>query len=568
MFIDFLYIATLIKCASYQESNSLLDPLITVHEHLGPNTELNMSGNGGDFNYNDLSMTELSSMKLPYINSNRNIFANLDINMIDLFLSKDNYLLEMFYNNFDNIIMKILAVADGISCILEIKDKQDTELDEEEVSHLLKHSLNIGFDLGNKVCLIEEDLLKLYKMLVLGKTQQVPNKNVFYKFIKNIDDFVFEGMGFSLFHTQMKNRTFLNTMYKDILNDDDVTQVLNSINNTYLLVGIVFQELREYFLKIGKWSFPFLGYTSFILKSNILVKFTIEVKKMKIFSDIYGLDNSLSPSQMNIYSINGDDLVDKLSKIIKIIINEKLVGTLNKFGIRKITIPTYMFSRAGFDTYEITIISKIYLIKVFDINNHDELPSGISTAYLNVKAMFESLGYLDFKKLDENNNKYFFISVEEKTDTYISTDNLVIFNEHSQQILNFILDLLHILDIMYMYRIKLIGNRILFAVDVSTTRWRFRADDIGTFIYVETKNVYENLDILIGVINKLIIVAKDPSMKKYLKNLKKIAKKQNIVLNALKNQKIFNIFKIHNIPYDTNYFKTLIDNVHQKIKSN
>lgn len=112
------------------------------------------------------------------------------------------------------------------------------------------------------------------------------------------------------------------------------------------------------------------------------------------------------------------------------------------------------------------------------------------------------------------------MSIEEKLNFYIATDKLNIFKKNANQALYFILEILQLLDILGNYRIKLMTNRLLFAVDNSnSTKWIYRVDDIGDFSYTKTQDIYDNCDYLVYIVNSLSNVVKDMKLVNFLNHI-------------------------------------------------
>lgn len=110
----------------------------------------------------------------------------------------------------------------------------------------------------------------------------------------------------------------------------------------------------------------------------------------------------------------------------------------------------------------------------------------------------------DGNKFYPNKNKHFFLSVEEKLDIYISTNKLDLFKNNHIQAAYFLYDLLHILDKLCTYKIKLLNTNKTLAVDTKNSeRWRFRVDHIGDFEYANSRDSYLNFDFCVEIINCL-----------------------------------------------------------------
>lgn len=79
----------LFKCIDNHNSNSNKN-LPRGSQNIGSNSMNIKSSVMQDFDYNTIDMSDLSQMKMPYINHNRRIFANSDKDLIDILLFDKN----------------------------------------------------------------------------------------------------------------------------------------------------------------------------------------------------------------------------------------------------------------------------------------------------------------------------------------------------------------------------------------------------------------------------------------------------------------------------------------------
>lgn len=204
-------------------------------------------------------------------------------------------------------------------------------------------------------------------------------------------------------------------------------------------------------------SFPKYMFTSRVLMYNIFTKWNVESNIREITSSIMNFNDKYSSysEQMIIYLYNANLILERLSQAIKIISDGDSEEFLSNLNIQKIKIPNNPFQTHRFDSYEIDIFGKKFLIKKFSKMHTSSIPTGLSTAYLNISQMFISVGYIAFGKLGDGSKDSLFLSVEESMDDFFETDNFEIFKNNEVQALWFILDFLHILDrLIYFTRLN------------------------------------------------------------------------------------------------------------------
>lgn len=248
-----------------------------------------------------------------------------------------------------------------------------------------------------------------------------------------------------------------------------------------------------------------------------------------------------------IYSISTNDtIIKELTTMSKAICNTKPGKELKISKLTKAYFQEEMRSVSKFDCYVLEASNKKkYTVKIFNLNECDPFPSGMSTAYLNYRNGFESYGYLG----RFHSFRLCFICIEESTSLYISTNNFSAFirGSNEKQALYYIINLLELLKTLNIYRIKLNSHKLIFAVDDRNSNiWRFRLDHIGYFHYFVYVNGYENHTYLVSAIDKL--------------------------LNSLKNSDILNFFEefiviMNDLEESKNkdYIKTLLDMLENKI---
>lgn len=198
----------------------------------------------------------------------------------------------------------------------------------------------------------------------------------------------------------------------------------------------------------------------------------------------------------------------------------------NKYVTDNKSISSKKLDYIEFNSNEVFIQDKVYMINKCNLKADDTFPSGISTAFLNAKENFQSAGYLGKSMGD---NCFYFISVEEKMDFIILTNNLEVFVYHEDQIIYFILTLLNIFNIMQFYDIKLNSSVLMFSCRKSEDKWRFRIDNIGDFYVIGYKEACINYEFLIVIILRFLKIVKSKPIKYFLKDLLKLARNLNSI---------------------------------------
>lgn len=175
-------------------------------------------------------------------------------------------------------------------------------------------------------------------------------------------------------------------------------------------------------------------YTPCVLIKNIYTKCSVELIINEIISETKNSNdiNAVFSGHMVIYSNNADSIHGKLSQLVKLIADGNSEEELNNLNIKNIVIPNELFYTSKFDSYE---IDKKYLVKRFNEAGLSSIPTGLSTAYLNIHGKFTSVGYLTFGDKGDDYMRLKFLSVEEKMDDFFRTNNFDIFKNDENQIL-------------------------------------------------------------------------------------------------------------------------------------
>lgn len=507
--------------------------LIDLNQNLGRPSDYN------DFSYKNISQTKLCRIKMPYINHNRNLFCNSDMDLIDVFIlneSDSNIVLQVVENLHSRVVHVQKLMVDLktiISKEMAIYMIPSKIVDESGMPTITIYS-------KPKDCL-DNEFKRLCEQAMEAASDFIISREYIHHLTSLIKEFVFEDSKLMPFCSQIKLLIELfNISDKEYLNIHEFFSFLRKVEyvygNTILdLVGTISNRIVLARMQCTLSS-------SYILKNNVFLKYEIHTKMdlcNRYLKDQIPLEG---PHHMIVYSNNGDDLISKLSDVINSIICDASKDEINEYNINKIQKSGIGLLKSSLvDFYEITILNKKYVIKKFDLVEMLRLPSGLSTTYLNNNDNFVSLGYMGvIYHNDDMHNKslrdYFFISVDEQFGKCLNTDDFNLFRNNELQSIYFILDLLNILDNLCSHKIRLLGSKIIFGVDDSNKkRWRFRLDDIEKFIYIKDDepihnpkhikkgDVFENSEFLIEVIDGISKVLKIRSTLNFFKDLRRYA---------------------------------------------
>lgn len=470
-----------------------------------------------DFNYADLSIISLSKVKMPYINCNRSIFCKMGLDFIDLFQGGSINMLNIFKNGSHDIVMRVSYIIMSFEKLLS--DKSDYDKDAPVI--LLDYNGYIEF-----IEIIRNEFKALNNLLKASKEDKIPKGRV-YKHLTNIETYLdihLKMDSFSLL-SRLKPSTlideFPNSLY---LNIKEIKRIVNKLINNYFSIrrymGIIWMDVN-----VPQTCRNYTVFCSYVSRINLLFKWIYEVEKSYVDNTF---DNFKKVKYMPLYSINmGYELINKLSSIVEKIFAMKPDEKIDLQEIVKIPSPIFMYDSKNIDCYKFELCNKKkYIIKVFDLENYELLPPGLSTAYLNSNGGFESIGFIGALCYSDNEFIYRFISVEEWTELYISVETYFssyinnsiskdIFSYHESQALYFILDTLLLLKSLYIYGIRL-RRDIVFAVDIrDNKRWQFRIDDIGNFQYIDN-GIYTNHKYIFEILEGLLMIIKHSNIRNIL----------------------------------------------------
>lgn len=486
-----------------------------------------LTENMKDFDYKELSIADLSRMKMPYINYNRKIFGSSEKDFIDMLLSDDRHMLNDFLSEFNNFKIKVSIIMNSIKNLLVINATSELKYNEKYTSDNF-----LGIDIDNEIKnQLNKEFIKLNTIIKLNDEPLINKADIIF-FLQTIDKYVFEEIDANFVLNQLRPSQFLLKLFdENNIHLEDIKWFLNKLIDIYQVVNNIFEYFKTVLVDVEDTIITKTEFTSFISMVNVFMKWDIVINKLNIISSIINLNEHKNiPKIIMIYSNNGENLHEELIKLIEAIVSKKSEEELREMDIIKSIVSNDLFFTPEFDAYEATILGKKYLIKKFDYHAIMGFPSGLSTSYLNMRSDFASIGYMieSFK----NETIRSFQSVEEITDLYFTTDNFEAFKFHEDQILYFIVVFLNVLDTLNIYNIKLMSPKILFAVDTKNEdKWRFRVNATGDFVYVKSGSAYENFNHLINVIDSILLVIRNKKLIKIVKSLERQSQTLKILNN-------------------------------------
>lgn len=258
-----------------------------------------------NFDYNTIEPSDLYQKKMPYINHNREIFTNSDMNFIDVFLLNKKPQ-TFFFETINTFKSRIESVRYSIINMLEIKKAHVFKFTKEDKC-TSKNLLGFEIDSETKKCLNDE-FIKINEILkVLGAVSV--NRMSIQKLLEVIDTYIFEDLHCeNLFLNRYKSSIiFPNILYNEFLDLNDIIHNLNIFINTYkeLCESVGFINGRIHWLKTtAKYKCCENMYTPLVLINNIFFKWHVELNINTIASYIKGPNNICASflKQMVIYS--------------------------------------------------------------------------------------------------------------------------------------------------------------------------------------------------------------------------------------------------------------------------
>lgn len=425
----------LFQCVDNHDSNSNKD-LSQCKEIVDSNSVIKKHSFTKDFDYNTIDKSVLGQMKMPYVNCNRGVFADSIKDLVDILQLEESFDVLLF-KRIDIFKYNIENVRHSIANIISSTDKFKFELSNEKnytPDNLLGIDINseIAKDLNNELIKIQSAIKHPYIVSI--------NRVSILTIFGILDNYIFEDLecNNTLFLSRLKFSDIFPSIFdKEILNFDETVSILNTSICVYAEFSSLVDSINPIIYKLTKLNSSKDVITSIVFICNIIFKWYIEIRIRTTISSIKSL-NEIDTSflkQTIIYSNNTDSILEKLSHAIKLIVDESSEKILDDLNIKKIVIPKKLFTVPNFDSYEISILGKKYLIKKIDVITTFHFPTGISTAYLNIHEKFKSAGYLTFGSLDCKLNSCLFLSVEETMDDFFETDNFEIFESDEIQAL-------------------------------------------------------------------------------------------------------------------------------------
>lgn len=476
--------------------------------------------NRASFCYNNMTLAELTKLKMPYINCNLDIFNSSDNGFVDLFLSCNVNSFIRFQLKIEGCISKNMIFINAIKHLIgdtsycTISSSSEFEYSQENFLGAKLFSNNMRY-LNDRFVEIDA--------LMKDSLSSLDFKTKILCLLEEADNYIFEEFSNDIFLSQLKpSLLFKSIDIEKILGANDFIITMKTLLYIYMFINGFFVKYNNDFLirDISLFSKDLL--TPLTLKNDIHAKYLMMLYKNSIILYIGSAEASRFSSLISIYSINADNLMDKFTLIIRdIIIKKSSEAIYSDVKIMKTCIPNEMFSSSYFDSYEVSIDNSIAVIMKFDLKYNTGFPSGISTAYLNLNNHFKALGYLGIG--GDDGESTLFISVEEKMDFFFKSNNFSVFVENDYQIYFFVLDFLNILEAINAYKIVLESSTILFSVNNNSKRWRFRVDDIGNFFYDMKENPTRNLEVLLNVLGRILLVIRNQNILEYFIHFKDIA---------------------------------------------
>lgn len=458
----------------------------------------------------------INKARMPYINYNRTIF--LDTFLIDSVLSDNG--LNKFIIKLESIIIRTTSAIDCLNSLINLDDTDNITQGNAEkyIFEFLKSPIISSKEknlLNNELIKIKDNLK--YRIMILNY-----RKN-FYNFIDKLDNYVFEDFTSGLFHHQIRPFFILNHCFSNNNSLDDKKHLSDEIISQYKVIKITLNNYKSHFSTLKNFNLPIHILTPLILKDNILFRWGVECTIRNIIAKSTSSNKSNEPSRALLYSINTCSIIKHILQFLDIIVNLPTNEIIDDGEIKTVKITNEIFHASVFESYELKIFGKIYLARKFKLIDNPSLPSGMLTAYLNVNNNFQSLGILAVQNIDDISNP-FFISVEEVSDFFITTNNFGVLINDERQIFHFIYDFLNVLNSLHHIKIKLMSNNIVVAVNKSNNkRWRFRVDDIGEFFYCKHKTGFENNEVFVGVLSRAILLVRDEKLLEFFRQLRSLA---------------------------------------------
>lgn len=470
-----------------------------------------------DFIYNGLSTKEMSEMTIPFINCNRKVFCSPSVDLISLFKLASTNIFKNIFEMYDAITVRLNFIERAICMLLSDNINFDS------VSDISNSHLYISNIYSISVDKLNEKFEKLAECIIMRRMNML--KFSTYDFILELERTldILSKKDFPKLFFGLKPSELFNNVYKEKdLNFEEFKELMSKIYIIYMRVQKNIKNLKNNFL-VKEESGDYYILNSYFFNYCILLKWTIEVERVCIINYPNKLENY---NHILVYTTNVSDiLLGELTILIKSILDVETDEERKLFGLTMVSIPNYKGGTMYIDSYEFKLSNdKRYIIKIFDLEKINQLPPGLSTAYLNFKTGFESLGFMGVS-FSKDEFKYSFLSVEENTGFYLAIYNLKVFKSNVIQVFYFILYVLDLLNLLYVYRIQL-WYKFTIAVDSNDDKkWRFRLDEIEMFNHHKNEDLFRNRGFLISIINKFIGLFTNQSLRTFFKNLKNVADK-------------------------------------------
>lgn len=461
-----------------------------------------------DFNYNDFSIAEISIKKIPYVNCNRKVFCNSDVDLIDIFKSKNINLTKEISERRYEVDAKLYFIKNAIDML--VSDNLNFEMIK-GLSQKYFYKSCINPILAEKLCC---KLERLAECIIISHLDKV--KSSTYDFLLESENHLNEDSYidlFKLFFGLRLSELFNSVFANKNINVERVKQFIDEIYYIYDRVFCYIDYMASPCSIALLYSDKF--YQSYFLKEYILLKWMIEFERISLFRPAMEFKKF---NHMMIYSINADKtLIEMLTILVQKILDINLTEDIKFLGLTHVKIPN-----SNEPNYEFNFSNeKSYVIRMYNLETYNKgcIPPGLFTACLNCKNGFESLGFMGIVRETKDTFKYYFLAIEEKPSLYILTSDLNIFKSNVIQVFYFLLYYLEMINSLNVYRMNVSQLNLGFAVYCSDDmKWKFILD------FIENFDFYKNEDVLSKnhehIIDKFLNLFVNQPLANFLKKLK------------------------------------------------
>lgn len=425
------------------------------------------------FDYNDLPIEEIATKRMPYFNYNSHLFDEYRVDWNNLLIIKEDYLDNVIIeNNHENnreisfniknpkinktMIFKenIKNIERGLTLVL-LNIRKFTFYEENQGREIIQYILPDQSAIEDELCYKCKDVTK----------DTSPYEKAFkvciFKFLEEIESYI-DGLSsidvFNVFFGLRPSRTFNTYFSRTGVGFTEFKEFMDKIYIIYERVRCYIQIDLDISNVKNDDSDHYINHW-LRLKRFILLKWENKVSK----NSISNIANRMKrPNHMLVYSININNILfEELDSIVEKVTSAKSDEEIKLLGLSKIKLPNRIYETKHFIFYQFSLTNnKSYVIKVSDLVNFNEFPFGLSTAYLNCKGGFESLGFLATTNHSYRRaTSHLFLSIEEAPSFYLSTNlDFNVFKSNAIQTFYFVLHILELLNSFTVYKIGLSGS--------------------------------------------------------------------------------------------------------------